>query len=181
MILIIILMKKSSLSVAIKQEIGRLFASFKIIFRLYATETWRTHVCSPFVLPVGLFHFADPRRSLWIEGRFRGITMDTLPNHGAYVCTGRRFLDNPPTRDRIRTYIYIYRYIQFAEFAQPTAIGTGFAYDRQMFTPTGSGVTPKARSSLAESRLPFVPPSIATRVRYFASTRKERILSAVKR
>lgn len=57
-------------------------------------------------------------------GRFRGVTMDMLPNHSAYVCTGRRFLDNPATRDR-----YIY-YIQFAEFAQPTAIGTGFAYDR---------------------------------------------------
>lgn len=44
--------------------------------------------------------------SRWIGGRFRGVTMDMLPNHGAYVCTGRRFLDNPATRNRIYSILY---------------------------------------------------------------------------
>lgn len=124
-----------------------LFVSFKIICRLHPW-TARTHVRNPFVLPPCRFiSFRRPSSdSRWMGGRFRGVTMNMLPNHGAYVCTGRRFLDNPATRDRI----YIY-YIQFAEFAQPTAIGTGFAYDRQMFTSDDSGVAPKARSSLVES------------------------------
>lgn len=82
-----------------------LFVPFKIVCRLHPWMA-RTHVRNPFVLPspVGLFRFTDPRRMLGcMGGRFRGVTMDMLPNHSAYVCTGRRFLDNPATRDRIYT------------------------------------------------------------------------------
>lgn len=104
--IIIILMKKPSF-VAMRKKMG-LFASFKIIFLTRRHWDARMHVRSTLCFASRFISFQlDPRRSLWIEGRFRGITMNTLPNHGAYVCTGRRFLDNPPTRDRIRTCIYI--------------------------------------------------------------------------
>lgn len=77
--------------------------------------------------------------------------MDMLPNHGAYVCVGRRFLDNPPTRDRI--YIFSLRSLLNLQPSAPALRTIGKCLHR-------TAVWGNAESS----KLPRLPPLFPTPV-----------------